>query len=187
MAPIDYKAILEQAFAEYGSMILERQGLDLEIAKKKQFIRATMNMLPDEEREKFNTAFEVVSGESLGLTDAIRKVLQSNPKKPFTATEVRDQLQKSKFDFSAYRSNPLASIHAVLKRLKSEEVESTEIDGVSAWRWIGEIRKTTSNAAFYGENAVRLHDLLGVYFDPKKQKEAAAIRTLGRWKAKKDE
>ena len=139
MAPIDYKALLKQALDEYGIMIFNRQELDLEIAKKKQFIRATMNMLPDEELERFNTAFESLTGESLGLTDAIRKVLQSNPKKPFTATEVRDKLKGANFDFSSYKTNPLASIHAVLKRLKPEEVEATDVDGVAAWRWVGEV------------------------------------------------
>lgn len=139
MTPIDYKALLQQALSDYGKLLADRQELDLELAKKKQFIRATMNMLPDEDREEFNVAFEVLMGDSLGLTDAIRRVLQSDPKKPFTATEVRDRLKNAKFDFSSYKTNPLASIHAVLKRLKPEEVEATEIDGVAAWRWVGEV------------------------------------------------
>jgi hypothetical protein len=139
MAPIDYKTLLEQAFAEYGAMVLDRQALDLNIAKKKQFIKATMNMLPDEDRAALEEALDKLSGESLGLTDAIRKVLQNEPKKSFTATDVRDKLKKSSFDFSSYKTNPLASIHAVLKRLKPEEVETTEIDGVAAWRWVGEV------------------------------------------------
>jgi hypothetical protein len=136
MAPIDYEALLTQAFSEYGEMLENRQALDLEIAKKRQFIKATMNMLPDDAREAFNAVLENYGGE-LGLTDAIRKVLQTEPKKSFTATEVRDKLKKSGFDFSSYKANPLASIHAVLKRLKPEEVESTDIDGVAAWRWVG--------------------------------------------------
>jgi hypothetical protein len=137
MAPIDYKTLLAHAFEVYGNLLQDRQNLDLELARQKQFIKATMNMLPDEDREVFNLILENYGGE-LGLTDAIRKVLQNNPKKSFTATEVRDKLKEAKFDFSSYKANPLASIHAVLKRLKAEEVESTEIDGVAAWRWVGE-------------------------------------------------
>jgi hypothetical protein len=138
MIPIDYKSILEQALAEYTLMVSQRQELDLELAKKTQFIRATMNMLPDSEKTEFETALSNLGGPSLGLTDAIRKALQTEPNKPFTATQVRDKLKLSNFDFSSYKTNPLASIHAVLKRLKPEEVETTDIDGVNAWRWVGE-------------------------------------------------
>jgi hypothetical protein len=135
---IDYKTILEQAFVEYGAMVLQRQELDLELAKKTQFIRATMNMLPDSDKAVFETALSNLGGPSLGLTDAIRKALQTEPNKPFTASHVRDKLKLSNFDFNSYKTNPLASIHAVLKRLKPEEVETTDIDGVTAWRWVGE-------------------------------------------------
>lgn len=138
MTPIDYKSILQQAFAEFGEMIGQRQELDFEIAKKKQFIRATVNMLADEDKATYYEAIERLSGTALGLTDAIRKVLQREPKKSFTATDVRDKLKKANFDFSSYKTNPLASIHAVLKRLKAEEVEETDNDGVAAWRWVGE-------------------------------------------------
>jgi hypothetical protein len=156
MTPIDYKSLLEQALAEYGQMVLDRQLMDLEIAKKKQFIKATMNMLPDEDRAALDAALDKLSGEPLGLTDAIRKVLQREPKKPFTATAVRDKLKKANFDFSSYKTNPLASIHAVLKRLKPEEVETTDIDGVTAWRWIGPrpVRSGDLASVFYNNKAV---------------------------------
>jgi hypothetical protein len=148
MPLIDYNAILTQAFEDYGTLLQHREDIDLELAKKKQFIRATMNMLSDKEREAFNNdAFNMIlemgTGE-LGLTDAIRKVLQAQPRKSFTATEVRDKLKEAKFDFSSYKANPLASIHAVLKRLKPEEVEFTDLDGVAAWRWVGEMPPSAS-------------------------------------------
>ena len=96
-----------------------------------------MNMLSDEDRASFDTALEALSElENVGLTDSIRRVSESSPKKSFTATEVRDVLKKAGFDFSSYKANPLASIHSVLKRLKPDEVEATDIDGVAAWRWI---------------------------------------------------
>ena len=137
MATIDYLTILMQAFDDYDGLLKDRQNLDLELAKKRQFIKATLNMLDDNDKECFSSIFDDIGGE-LGLTDAIRKVLQKESKKSFTATEVRDKLKESNFDFSSYKTNPLASIHAILKRLKPEEVEGTDIDGVAAWRWVGE-------------------------------------------------
>jgi hypothetical protein len=53
-----------------------------------------------------------------------------------TVTNVRDRLNKAGFDFSTYSSNPLASISAILRRMKPEEIESTVADGgVAAYRW----------------------------------------------------
>jgi len=139
MAPIDYAEIVVQALDEYTEIVRDRQLLDFELAKKRQFIKATLNMLPEDERECFESIFESIGGGELGLTDAIRKILQASPKKSFTATDVRNELKKSGFNFSSYTANPLASIHAVLRRLKPEEAEVTDIDGVAAWRWVGDI------------------------------------------------
>lgn len=139
MVTNDYKQIFVKEFAEYGELLLRRQQIEFEIAQKHQFLRATLNMLPEEDRAAFEAQFSQLAGEALGLTDAIRKALQSNHKKAYTATEVRNKLREFKFDFSRYKSNELASVHSVLKRLKPEEVDVTEIDGVMAWRWVGPI------------------------------------------------
>jgi hypothetical protein len=135
MDNIDYKLILEQAFEEFGRLVAGRDDLELKIAKQFQFIRATVNMLPDEEREKFESEVERLASGTGGLTNAIKNVLQVAPTKWHTATSVRDSLVQSGFDFSSYTANPLASIHSILKRLKNTEAESTTIDGVMAWKW----------------------------------------------------
>lgn len=80
-----------------------------------------------------------LSGEDVGLSDAIRNVLKAAPKKLHTATEVKKAMTKAGFDFSRYTTNPLSSVHAALKRLKAEEAEVSQIEGVMAWRWVGPI------------------------------------------------
>lgn len=135
MADVDYKAILKQAFDEYGRLLAERENLDLEIAKQFQFIRATTNMLADEERDEYERAIAKLALENVGLTEAIRRILQAAPSRWHTAVDVRDKLVSSGFDFASYKANPLASVHSVLKRLKPTEAENTTIDGVMAWRW----------------------------------------------------
>lgn len=129
-----YKEILARALVELSELLAQRQELELKVAQKEQFIRATLNFLPDTQRFAYESTLADYLSPELGLSDSIRSVLKSAPKKWHTATEVRDALVKAKFDFTSYSSNPLASIHAALKRLKPDEVERTENDGVMAWK-----------------------------------------------------
>lgn len=134
MIDTDYNAILKRAFEEYGKLLADRENLDLQITKQFQFIRATINMLADEERDEYEKAIAKLALDSIGLTEAIRRILQASPSRWHTATDVRDKLVTTGFDFATYKANPLASVHSVLKRLKPMEFESTTIDGVMAWR-----------------------------------------------------
>jgi hypothetical protein len=134
----DYKAILDDAFTKLGFALQARDAADVEIAKQKQFIFATLNMISDEERQQFearvNAAFEKSDALSAGLTDAIRKILHETGREYITVARVRDRLVKSGFDFTGYTANPLASISTTLRRMKPEEVETTKIKTVTAYR-----------------------------------------------------
>ena len=140
MAPIDYKALLEQAFSDYSKLLHDRQQLDLELNQKEQFIRATMNMLPEREQAIWRSLLELMStAENSGLTERIRATLRTAPRNFYTATEVKKMLVEAGFNFSKYEANPLSSVHAALKRLKPEEAEMSHIDGVMAWRWVSRV------------------------------------------------
>ena len=160
MNPTDYQAVLENEFRDYVSLIAERKQTELKLAQKEQFIRATINMLPEEDRECWAVLLEAMSDdEEVGLSDAIRGVLRATPKKYHTATEVKNALTQGGFDFSRYTSNPLSSVHAALKRLKADEVETEKIEGVMAWRWIGSVAiRRGSLAALYGEGGYTTDD-----------------------------
>lgn len=134
---IDYKAVLLQAIIEFRELLKRRQELELKLAQKEQFVRATMYQLPDEDRARFEDLLDTIAAGSAGLSASIRAILSGNPRKWHTATQVRDALKKSGFDFGNYASNPLASVHSALKRLKTEDAEMTTVDGVMAWRWKG--------------------------------------------------
>lgn len=57
----------------------------------------------------------------LGITDAIRRVVRSEPR--MTAGQIRAELEKQGFDLSVYQ-NPMASIYKILTRLhKMDELE----------------------------------------------------------------
>jgi hypothetical protein len=147
MSNVDFKAVLDESFNEFRQLTTQREELDVKIAKLHQFIRATANMLPDEDRVVFMANVEQLAGDAVGLTDAIRNTLKATAPKWRTAVDVRDELLASGFDFSRYTSNPLASVHAVLKRMKSSDVESTTNEGDALYRW-KEGRSSKLTAAF---------------------------------------
>src|SRR5689334_18195488 len=132
---VDYKAVLAQALEEYEDLVKQRQEIELKIAQKNQFICATMYQLPDEDRTMVDEWLDKRADAGAGLSGSIRTFLSANPKKWYTATEVRDALKERGFDFTSYSSNPLASVHSSLRRLKPEEAETARIEGVIAWRW----------------------------------------------------
>ena len=141
MSETDYKEILNQAIARYGVLLLHRAEISVQMARQLEFITATMNMLSEEESREFKArmAEAIKKGEAkdASLTQSIREVLQKACGKFLTVSQVRDQLVNSGFDFSDYMSNPLASVSTTLRRMKPEEVETAEIRGVAAFRWIG--------------------------------------------------
>jgi hypothetical protein len=116
----------------------QSEELHVEAAKLRQWINATANMLPDDQRisvQRMLGLAELDEGlRRAGLYDAVRQVLERHPKEFLTVARVRDELLHT-FDFSRYRSNPLASVSTALRRFKRTDVEVTEIAGVTAYRW----------------------------------------------------
>jgi hypothetical protein len=139
MNDTDYKAVLDTSLEQLGTALQRGRELEVEIDKLKQFIYATMNMLPDEDRACFLTKLDQLAFDedirSVGLKEAIVRILSGQPKKWFTATHMRDALLESGFDFRNYTANPLASISTTLKRMKTNEVENATNEGVAAYRW----------------------------------------------------
>ena len=109
MAKDDYRRALDAAVREYETLAAERTALDARISQLQHSIAALTKLC----------GFEPTV--PLGLTDACRLVLRNSPL-PLTALEVRDRLASIGIDLTKY-SNPLASIHTILRRMR----ESGEI------------------------------------------------------------
>jgi hypothetical protein len=138
MTDSEYRGTLFAAVRKLRDLMKQQEETALEISKLRQFIHATANMLPDDERSSIQLRLSLADlDEGLkraGLHDAIRQVLEQHPKEFLTVTRVRDEL-RGRFDFSNYKSNPLASVATTLRRFKPTLVETKEIDGVAAYRW----------------------------------------------------
>jgi hypothetical protein len=139
MSSLDYKSILDAAFTSLGLALRARDDAEIEIAKQKQFIAATLQMLPDEERKRFaemlRQVIEKHDSRSIGLGQAVRRALSATEPKFVTVAQVRDHLMKSGFDFSEYTANPLASISTTLRRMTPDEVETTVVGTVTCYRF----------------------------------------------------
>ncbi len=139
MTDAEYLRFLESSIKKLNELRSQREHIDVEVTKLQQFIQATVNLLPDEATKKYKALLAEINKESemanAGLTDAIRRVLQTEYPAWLTVTKVRDALVDGGFDFSSYKSNPLAAISTTLRRLaKSEEAETVEIEEVNAYR-----------------------------------------------------
>ncbi len=140
MSPEQYRQIVLDELKKAGALRQQRDEIDLQIDKSMQLVYATLNMLPDEERDAICAQIEQETKlqdlRTASLTDAARSVLKAARGKWLTAAEVRDRMVRSKFDFSNYASNPLASVSTTLRRMKAEpEIDSEVIEGVTAYRW----------------------------------------------------
>jgi hypothetical protein len=135
-----YIAVMNDALSRLDKLYVEREAIDGEIMKAEQLIAATANMLPDNVKDLAIQRIEILQQlhrvRDAGLTDAIRAILKKFHTDWMTVTKVRDHLTRAGFDFTSYSSSPLASISAILRRMKAEEVEIKLVDGgVSAYRW----------------------------------------------------
>ena len=115
--PLDYKSWYESARAELAKVREEKAELARALADRDKQIAAliqTMNAIaplvgeqPIEEPAADDTAG--------GMTDSIRSIL-AHAGEPLSAAEIRDRLGALGFDMASY-SNPLATIHTILRRL----------------------------------------------------------------------
>ncbi len=124
---VDYHAWYANAASELERVIKERlefereiEDRDRQIAALNQTIRAIAPLIGEKPPEMALDPELAASG----MTDCVRAIL-SKATEPVTASEIRESLESLGFDMKSY-SNPLATIHTVLRRLtESGEVEST--------------------------------------------------------------
>src|SRR5580704_16286329 len=128
--PFDYKTSYAEAKAELARVQSQKLDLghqieecDRQIAALTQTMRAIGPLVGEECPPDVQIApdAETPSG---GMTDCVRAILKKAVE-PLTASEIRESLEVFGFDMKSY-SNPLATIHTVLRRLgESGEVETT--------------------------------------------------------------
>jgi hypothetical protein len=126
----DYKTSYEEAKAELARVQIQKLTLgrqieecDRQIAALTQTMRAIAPLVGEEPPPDVQIAPDAETPPG-GMTDCVRALLKKATE-PLTASEIRESLEAIGFDMNSY-SNPLATIHTVLRRLtESGEVETT--------------------------------------------------------------
>ena len=111
----------------------EMHKLDAEIIQFETVI-AGLAPLSGETFHEFSDIVYVKKAETLTLAEIIREVLKQNPQHR-TARGIRDSIKVSGYDIARH-SNPLASIHGILKRMvHSGEVTKMVVKDTTYYRW----------------------------------------------------
>jgi len=128
-----YRKQIRHALAELLEWGKRKREAEQRMAKLRTLITANANMLPDQEREQL--IGQAVESSASGITDSIRSVFRLAYPKGLTPVQVRDKLSAIGFDLTS-QSNPMASIHSVIRRLLSgHEIEPFGDASFGGYRW----------------------------------------------------
>ena len=135
-----WKKVLDNAQKQLAEMRAERDILDVRLndlnTQIVQLEQVLSSLEPMASEAPHDDAVRVEGVAHLELAHAIREVLKMSEQYR-TPRGVRDSLKASGYDLDQH-SNPLASIHGVLKRFaESGEVDSLETKGKTYYRWKG--------------------------------------------------
>ena len=149
MSRIDYLRLIDEAIERLAELAVKREAIDIEISKLRQFVYATLHMLPEEVSRKLGPRVKTVLLQhgiaNASLTNAVRAVMKTSGW--HTVSNVSTLLQQNGFDFSDYKTNPLSSVATTLRRLNDAgELEVTEISGHTAYRSKRQQRKSRGEA-----------------------------------------
>ena len=135
-----WRMVHATAFTRLAQLRADRDALDAQLEQLSREILQLEKVVASLEPLTSNTTtysragIEVEGIEQMGLADACREILKQKVEYR-TARGVRDSLAASGYDLEQH-SNPLASIHGVLKRLaESGDVEELESEGKTRYRW----------------------------------------------------
>jgi hypothetical protein len=128
-------AVIDTYLKQLAALTKERLKIEHQLSIYETGLRGILALHDDEEVMPYLEQLDSITKPE-GFTDAIRKCLRASLE-PLTPSEVKEMLPATGFDLSGY-SNPLASIHTILKRLaKTEYVESVITkDGKTGYKWM---------------------------------------------------
>jgi hypothetical protein len=147
MSPIDYVRLIDEAIERLAELAVQKAAIEAEINKLRQFVYASLHMLPENVSRKTGERVKSVLMRhgiaTASLTNAVRAVMKTSGW--HTVANVRSLLQQNGFDFSEYRTNALASVATTLRRLKeADELESSRTEGLTAYRAKKRTRKSAA-------------------------------------------
>jgi hypothetical protein len=147
-----YRDDLQNARKKLLELQKQRNAIDQQMRGYAQIIQSLEFLENQEQAESIITALPDL--ETMGLTNAVRTVLQAHPNGSFTPVGLRQVLVESGVTDS---KNLLVNIHTVLRRLKTTgEVSEIESAGEKGYQWVsGLTRLLNQEAAAFGREGLR--------------------------------
>jgi hypothetical protein len=129
MTTQEYKQMLINMRKELETLLEQQEEIEQKIAILKQAIMSFAPLAKEPE-----TSIWSVFGETLGMTENIREILQAAYPKNLSPVEIKEQLKSRGQDLSQHK-NVMASIHSTLKRMLENKEITTSDEGLSyGWR-----------------------------------------------------
>ncbi len=76
MTESHYQELIAKSLQEFRDLYQQREKIDVELVKLRQFMYATVNMVPDKEKSKWtaeiNDVVQKMTASSASLTDSVR-------------------------------------------------------------------------------------------------------------------
>jgi len=113
----DYWQIFSQLMHHRSELVRKRDEAEVELAKMKQMILSVFALLSEDQQKANQQAIDDVKAESAGIQDAIKTAFSLHSGEWLSASNVREHLAASGFEFREYKANPLSTIITTLKRL----------------------------------------------------------------------
>ena len=83
MTESHYEELITKSLERFRDLYQKREEIDVELVKLRQFIYATVNMVPDKDREKWTTKIERTvqkfTASSVSLAESVRRVFEDHP------------------------------------------------------------------------------------------------------------
>jgi hypothetical protein len=139
MPPDKFRSQIADAKKRLQQVLGEQRKINEEISYLRDLIRANANFLPDSEKEQEFYFLEIFQHPT-NITQAVRLALSiaAIGKNKLTPLAIKDVIERIGFDFSEY-SNPMASIHTILKRMKESEPPEAKHDEENGLYWFDNI------------------------------------------------
>jgi hypothetical protein len=133
-----FRSQIREAKKRLVRRVCEQQKTNQEMNDLRELIRANANFLPDEERDTELLFLDVFKSPA-NITEAVRLAIfvASIYSKRVTPVDIKNLAESLGFDFSDY-SNPMASIHTILKRMKESAPPTVDYDDKTDTYWFGE-------------------------------------------------
>jgi DNA-binding transcriptional ArsR family regulator len=144
---IDYTGLYTSAKAELleleGRKAELLRGVD-ELDRQSVALRRTMNAIAPLIGEEIVPEPKLVE-ESVGMTERVRHIL-ARSRLPLLASEIRDRLEENGLSMSSY-SNPMATVHTVLRRLTEAGQAKASVEGTGTKRFaiVGSVMPLTQD------------------------------------------